>query len=298
MLKMLLNTLPLLIFIIYPFVVTADPEFNPSANVIPTTPFATMPIATSDPESFINDVSRIYRASMYHVFKNQALINQKGGDKSSLFGLAFIDNLKRAYKLQFKQPFPADNRRLHTILLRSMMEVMEENRTLINDEAIDYKGFIPAAFAFQMSELLQIQGLGLKIKFTNESESVRNKISLPDAWEIRAMDHIKQAKTSFYFDDQAMLNGIPAYRHFVPLKLQQFCLKCHGTPKDNPLNAHKKPSEWTNIDITGFKMDNWKLGDFGGGVSVTIYKKDFLALEELCDPNYFTTFVCHFYTLE
>ncbi|MFT4927181.1 MAG: hypothetical protein ACI8WB_003287 [Phenylobacterium sp.] len=235
---------------------------------------------------------------MYYIFKSQTLINQKDGDKSTLFGKKFIANVKKAYTIHFNEPFPAANRRLHTILLRSMTDVMEDNRTLIHDKDINFKGLIPATFAFQLSEILSSKGLGVKIKFTNIASEVRNIINLPDPWEVAAMDQFKTSKAKDYFDDSSTLDGIPAYRHFVPLPIAPFCLDCHGSVEQNPLNAGKDKSQWTHTDMTGFPLDNWTTDDFGGGVSVTIYKKDFLELEQLCELNYISTFVCHFFALE
>jgi len=57
------------------------------------------------------------------------------------------------------------------------------------------------------------------------------------------------------------------------IKLTQFCLDCHGSAKHNPLNRNRPVQQWTNIDATGFEMENWTVNNFGGGVSVTIYEK-------------------------
>lgn len=252
----------------------------------------------ADAKVFIDEVSKIYMASTSHIFKQQALINQKGGDKSSLFGKPFINNIKNAYESKFNKKFPKENRRLFTTMLKAMIDVMEDNRTLIYDDELSYKGLIPARFAFQLSEKLAQKGLGVKLKFTNFAGSVRNKLNLPDLWEVAAMESFKLHKGKDFFDNEATLNDIPAYRYFVPMKLERFCLKCHGTPKENPLNVGLDKSKWSSIDITGFTMESWQLGDFGGGLSVTIYKKDFLELEELCELNYISTFSCHFFALE
>jgi len=252
----------------------------------------------SDAKVFIEEVSNIYMASTFYIFKQQSLINQKGGDKSALFGKPFINNIKNAYESKFDKEFPKEKRRLFTTLLKAMIDVMEDNRTLIYDDELSFKGLIPAIFAFQLSEKLTQKGLGVKIKFTNFPHSIRNKLNLPDQWEVTAMENFKQYNEKAYFDDKATLNDIPAYRYFVPMKLERFCLNCHGTPKQNPLNVGLQKSQWSNIDMTGFEMENWQLGDFGGGLSVTIYKKDFLELEELCELNYISTFACHFFALE
>jgi len=252
----------------------------------------------SNPESFISDISKIFTASMYHIFKNQAVINQKGGDKSSLFDEKFIEGLKQTYKQKHHKSFPEKSSRLQSLLLKTMVEVMEENRTLINDEDLGFKGFIPAIFAFQVSEKLSRKGIGIKIKFTNMIGSVRNPLNLPDAWEIRAMNKFKNSKLEPLFDDTSLMNNIPSYRYFLPMKLDKFCLNCHGKPSDNPLNRDKDITEYTHIDMTGFPMENWTLASFAGGMSITIYKKDFMELEELCKSNYISSFTCHFFSLE
>ena len=71
---------------------------------------------------------------------------------------------------------------------------------------------------------------------------------------------------------QSYLNK-PAQRYFLPVKMQPFCLSCHGVPANNPLNAGKPEAQWSNIDRTGFPMENWTLKDFGGGISITFFDK-------------------------
>jgi hypothetical protein len=65
-----------------------------------------------------------------------------------------------------------------------------------------------------------------------------------------------------------------------------------------PLNAAIPEDHWTNIDTTGFEMENGNMDDFAGAMSITIYKTNFLELEELCEFKYISTFFCHFFLLE
>lgn len=62
-----------------------------------------------------------------------------------------------------------------------------------------------------------------------------------------------QKSPRIYYDANATLNGKPAYRQFTPLPMKPYCLSCHGTMKDNPLNKGKSEEQWTDIDMTGFK---------------------------------------------
>ncbi len=222
----------------------------------------------------IEEVSKMYMSSMVYIFKNQTLINQQGGDKEALFGNNFLRNINKVYKTKYGTDFPKEDHLIKKMVVQAMLEVMENNRALLTDPEIGFKGLIPATFAFQLSDKLGEKGLGLKIKFTRTDEEVRNKLNRPDAWEKSVMEKIKK-RPQIYYDTNAMLNGKPAYRQFTPLPMKQYCLNCHGRMRDNPLNIGKDRSKWTNIDMTGFEMENWKLGDFGGGVSISIEKSVF-----------------------
>lgn len=221
--------------------------------------------------AIIGDITKMYMSSMVFIFKSQPLINQKGGDKRSLFGDQFINNLKDTYRSKYDEPFPLENHLMKRMLLQAMVEVMDDNKALFNDNELGFKGIIPAIFAFQLSAKLATKGIGLKIKFTRTKDSIRNQMNAPDEWESDVMQKIiKQPK--IYYDDKATLNGEPAYRQFTPLPMAGYCLNCHGIPSNNPLNAAKPKNEWTNIDITGFEMEGWTMEDFGGGVSISIEK--------------------------
>lgn len=152
-----------------------------------------------------------------------------------------------------------------------MVEVMDDNKELLYDDEIGFKGVIPATFAFQLSAKLATKGIGLNIKFTRTENGIRNSLNKPDSWENTVMKKIK-AIPKIYYDENALLNGKAAIRQFTPLPMVPLCLACHGVPSQNPLNVGKDPSQWTTIDITGFEMENWTLDDFGGGVSISIEK--------------------------
>jgi len=219
----------------------------------------------------INDITKIYMSSMTYIFLNQALVNSKAHDKGELFGQKFLNNVKQTYRSKYSEEFPKEDHLAKKILLQTMVEVMDDNKELLYDNEIDFKGIIPATYAFQISAKLATKGIGLKFKFTRTKESIRNKLNWPDSWESNVMQKIIKAP-KIYYDENAQLNGKPAIRQFTPLPMAPFCLACHGSPADNPLNANKEQSQWTNIDISGFKMENWSIDDFGGGVSISIEK--------------------------
>jgi hypothetical protein len=222
-------------------------------------------------KSLINDITKMYMSSMVYVFKSQPIINDKNIDKKELLGKRFIDNIKQTYRTKYNEEFPKEDHFAKTLLLQAMVEVMDDNKALLYDDEIGFKGIIPATFAFQLSAKLSTKGVGLKIKFTRTDGQIRNKLNRPDSWESRVMQKM-QKKPQIYYDENALLNGKAAIRQFTPLPMAHYCLACHGIPDNNPLNTGRKRSEWTNIDITGFEMENWTIDDFGGGVSISIEK--------------------------
>jgi len=219
----------------------------------------------------INDITKIYMSSMTYIFKSQSIINQKNVDKSAVFGEAFIENIKQTYLVKYNEDFPKEDHIAKKILLQVMVEVMDDNKELILDNEIGFKGVIPATYASQLSAKLATKGIGLTIKFTRTDKGIRNSLNRPDAWESAVMEKIIAAP-QIYYDENALLNGKAAIRQFTPLPMAPLCLGCHGVPAQNPLNVGKDKSQWTTIDITGFEMENWSIDDFGGGVSISIEK--------------------------
>jgi len=225
-----------------------------------------------DQQILIKNLANIFSASKNVVFKNQKLINQKGGDKTSLFGKLFILQLQKEYQLLFKKPLPVNGHHFEKILIKTILSVMEDNRTLIEDKDIGFKGLIAATFAFQLSHKFSERNIGVKIKFTAPHTLVRNTLNSPDSWETENMNKIqKKLKTPFIYEKKS-LGKSEIHRFLMPVFYNASCLKCHGTPNLNPLNLNKASAEWTNLDITGFKMENKRLNEFAGAISVVISK--------------------------
>ena len=240
--------------------------------IIASTFFATHALA-NDTESklLIGEVTKIYMSSMVYIFKNQPLINGNSFDKSALQGEKFIDKIKEVYEATYQESFPATDHYIKRVLIETMIEVMADNQPLLDDSDITFKGIIPATFAFQLSAKLSTKGIGLKIKFTRTKDSIRNVLNTPDEWESSTMQKIIK-KPQIFYDNNAYINKKPAFRQFTPLPMAGYCLACHGSPADNPLNHGKSKEYWTDYDMTGFKMEGWSMTDFGGGVSISIEK--------------------------
>ena len=219
----------------------------------------------------VKAISQIYHASMAYIFSQQPLINAKSDKKDALFGRQFIEQVKLTYRDKYNAPFPNEQNEYIKRLVNLMMLVMEDNRTLLLDKEIGFKGFIPAIFAFQLSERFKKRGYGMYIKFTNVPSRIRNMLSSPDQWEQDALEKLAANETRFVFDTHAEFNGKQAVRYMEPVKLTPMCLSCHGVASDNPLNKGRNVSQWQHKDKTGFLMEGWKLGELGGGISVAVY---------------------------
>jgi len=229
-------------------------------------------VVVHDKES-ITEIAKVYHASMVYIFNKQSLINSSTQNKDGLFGQSFIGKIQSTYKVMFNQPFPKQTDKHISNLLTLMMLVMEDNRTLLLDNDIGFKGFIPAIFAFQLSQKFKERGFGLNIKFTNFEDRVRNKLNSPDYWEENALTTLKERSIKEVYDNDTSFEGMAALRYMRAVEITPMCLNCHGVPQDNPVNSERVKEQWHHKDKTGFLMEGWKLGELGGGISVVLYQR-------------------------
>jgi len=214
--------------------------------------------------------TQIYVAAMKTIFENQAIINSIDADKSHLFGDNFIEEVKATYVITFKNEFPKSDNIVTKKMLLSMKIIMDTNKALILDKKIKVKGFIPAIFAFQLSQRFSNSYLPMKIKFSGFEGKLYNELNKPDKWEQSILEKIvnstwEKGKAHFEIVQDEV-------RYMYPLYHEKKCLNCHGAPKDNILNQNKPYSKWTDINIAGFKMQNFELNQLGGGVSFVMNK--------------------------
>ena len=232
---------------------------------------ANVSVLNAPNEKSIIDIAKIYHASLTYIFKQQLLINSDSQNKEALFGQPFINNIKTTYQDMYSIPFPKVTNEYIDSLLTLMILVMEDNRTLLLDTDIGFKGFIPTIFAFQLSQKFKQRGYGINIKFTNFEERIRNKLNSPDYWEQTALARLKEEGVEEVLDNKVYFKGNLAFRYMKVIKVTSMCLSCHGTPQDNPFNRGKNKNQWSLKDNTGFRMEGWKLGEIGGAISVVLY---------------------------
>ncbi|MZR32088.1 DUF3365 domain-containing protein [Sneathiella sp. DP05] len=146
----------------------------------------------------------------------------------------------------------------------AISKVMTEHQETINQPGIAFKGFVPAVFARLVNEeFKRTMGEEAEVKVTAPPELIRNRKARPDEWEVEAIRNKLSApdwEKGAIFSAEATGNGRPAFRVLVPEYYSQGCLACHGSPKGE-------------LDITGYPKEGGNLGDLGGVISVTLFRK-------------------------
>ena len=94
----------------------------------------------------------------------------------------------------------------------------------------------------------------------------RNPANQPNDLESRALHAMKNDNLDEYYEINDETNAV---HFFLPVKLSNVCLNCHGDPKNSV-------ALWGNddgLDPTGGPMENWKVGEIHGAFEV-IYSLD------------------------
>lgn len=147
--------------------------------------------------------------------------------------------------------------------LMCVRQIIAEKQKSINTDSktgnVEFKGVIPAVIGREVAELFSAS---TPFKMKQTSIKYRSPNNKPDEWEVKQLQRfeqnpgLKEAKEIVKLDD-----GSKVFRCIVPLKIEDGCLKCHGDPVTSPTGDGK--------DISGNAMENYKVGDIRGGISVT-----------------------------
>ena len=147
--------------------------------------------------------------------------------------------------------------------LMCVRKIIADKQKVINTDSetgnVEFKGVIPAIIGREVSELFSAS---TPFKMKQTSLKYRNPYNKPDEWEAKQLQgfesnpDLKEIKEVVKLED-----GSKLFRCIVPLKIDEGCLKCHGDPATSPTGDGK--------DIAGKPMENYKLGDIRGGISVT-----------------------------
>lgn len=206
-------------------------------------------------------LTTLFRASRKVISQNQALINDDSKGDKGLDGKAVVKMAKTNYQEAAGSALPSGD--AENAMLDSVSEVMSEAQSLINQEGVGFKGFLPAIFARRVAGKFsnKMQG-SMSIKLTAPKSYVRNRANRPDKWEhdvIETKFKSKDYETGKPFFETAQIKGKEAFRYILPEYYGPSCLGCHGMPKGE-------------IDISGGKKEGGVLGELGGAISLAIYK--------------------------
>lgn len=214
-------------------------------------------------------MAALLRSARAVVSDNQSLINDPDKGDKGFTGEVVRSEAKLNYRLGTGIDLDSiDPSSLQGELLQAEMdaivEIVNEWQDRINKKGVAYKGFLPAVFAFQVTQRFkQKKGKVAEIKLTAPADYVRNERNMPDSWEqdiiearFRSPDH----PFGQYVAGMADKRGRTAYRLILPEYYQFSCLSCHGEPKGA-------------TDRTGGKKEGGTLGALGGAISVVIYDK-------------------------
>ncbi|MCQ4574041.1 MAG: DUF3365 domain-containing protein [Candidatus Brocadiales bacterium] len=160
-----------------------------------------------------------------------------------------------------------------SVLIAENMDVIDTHNAKLGmpvpeDEPYSYKGINPVNFAITISKDFTKRS-GVRIKFVDvgkDEYGIRNPDNLADEWEQVQISKFKGQglRADAGFGEYSRVDERPkeiVYRYFHPLYMNEQCLKCHGDPSNSPTGDGK--------DITGSYMENYKLGELKGGISMT-----------------------------
>lgn len=215
------------------------------------------------------DLATMLQSARSVIGENQELINNPAiGDKGLTGAVVQARAIEKFTKAKGGVAPDLQSDDLKSRLLRAQVEaifhVVQENQDTINQPEVAFKGFVPAVFARLVNEEFKHKmGEEAEIKVTAPPELIRNRKARPDDWEIEAIRNDLSSpdwKTGAVFSAVAEKDGRPAFRVLVPEYYGEGCLACHGSPKGE-------------LDVTGYPKEGGKVGDLGGVISVTLYRK-------------------------
>ncbi len=220
-----------------------------------------------DKEGIALSVTTLLRSARAVISENQGLINDPNkGDKGFTGELVLREAKLNFNMLTGMKIDKIDHSTLKGKLLKAEMEaiveVVNEAQEVINKKGVGYKNFLPAVFAFRVSQKFKTKmGKVAELKLTAPANYIRNPRNKPDKWEHDVIEkHFRDPNYPTGKPVTAMeeKDGKKAYRLIIPEYYKLSCLACHGEPKGA-------------TDITGGKKEGGKLGELGGAISVVIY---------------------------
>ncbi len=220
-------------------------------------------------EDIALSMAALLRSARAVVSDNQSLVNNPDKGDKGFTSAVVLEEAKFNYRMETGVDVDSiDRSTLQGELLQAEMdaigEIVDEWQDRINKKGVGYKGFLPAVFAFQVTQRFrEKKGKKAEIKLTAPADYVRNKRNMPDKWEGQVIEsQFRSPNHPFgrHVAGMAEKQGRKAFRLILPEYYMLSCLGCHGQPKGA-------------IDRTGGKKEGGTLGSLGGAISVVIYDK-------------------------
>lgn len=213
-------------------------------------------------------LAELLRASRTVIGNAQSSINdpqrsEPGPDGRRVFDDA-IDILKQAGSDVPQTIDDGSTRGRYLALQRdAIIEVIDENRSVIDQPGVGFKGFVPAVFARLSNERFSEKAGGeARIKVTAPMSLVRNRRARPDAWEREVIESRFMSggwPRGERHVDTVSMNGREAFRLMVPEYYGSGCLACHGGPAGE-------------LDITGYPKEGAEHDALGGAISIALFR--------------------------
>lgn len=213
-------------------------------------------------------LAELLRAARTVVAGHQALINDAERNTPAPDGRAILaDSLALLEGAGSAVPaaIGEDSRRGRFLALQAeaIVEIIDENRGVLDQPGVGFKGFVPAVFARLVNERFGEKAEGrARLKVTAPLDLVRNRRARPDDWE-RAVIEERFRDASWPRGERhvetTMLDGREAFRVMVPEYYGTGCLACHGGPAGE-------------TDITGYPKEGAELDALGGAISIALFR--------------------------
>lgn len=91
----------------------------------------------------------------------------------------------------------------------------------------------------------------------------RSVLNAPDEFELSVLRQFEADPELKEYWSTANIEGKEVFRYMAPLEINESCLSCHGEPKGE-------------IDVTDYPKEGYKVGDFGGALSLIMPMDIFL----------------------
>ncbi|MDJ1651389.1 MULTISPECIES: c-type heme family protein [Gordonibacter] len=176
-----------------------------------------------------------------------------------IIALLMVLNVAWSYTSQREQAQAAmrEQASMLTRQLNAMWDFMAINQNRINYDSqgnYDFKGLHCSIVGLSVSGHFS-QGTDYKIRYV--SDSPRNSAHATDKFEGQVMERFREDPGLAEYDEMATFDDQNALRYVTPLRIDDSCLSCHGSPAGE-------------MDVTGHAKEGMAIGDLYGVISVVV----------------------------